>query len=313
MNEVPPSQDDSGVDEHYRRAAALDASRPSEAVRRRVLEHAAALTAKRANEQRSAPAAPTPQGTGRRLVARRARWRPAIFGTLAAAGIAGLLVVPRFFNPQPAEGPVTAALRRAPSADNPAASVTVQIPTGAPSGPAAAASEMPALAMAPTQAEPPRPQPPAMAKAATHNAAAAHLEAVPPPQATADMPAPQAYSAAAPDFSAAARGGPAAALSGSTAVRADPGAALRRAAESGDVDGLQALLDGGADINARDASGRTALMLATLTDQTGSVAALLNRGADPNAADASGTTPLQAALSAHRPVIATALRRAGAH
>ena len=44
MNEMPPSKDESeDVDDHYRRASALDPSRPSEPVRRAVLEHAARL------------------------------------------------------------------------------------------------------------------------------------------------------------------------------------------------------------------------------------------------------------------------------
>jgi hypothetical protein len=44
VNEVPPSQDsDDEADDLYRRASALDPSRPGEAVRRRVLEHAAQL------------------------------------------------------------------------------------------------------------------------------------------------------------------------------------------------------------------------------------------------------------------------------
>src|ERR1700736_2950645 len=87
------------VDEIYRRASALDPSRPSEALRREVSEHAAALAAAR-------PAV------------HRARWRrPTIFGTLAAAALAGLLIMPRIFNPQPPAGSVdTAAPAQVPPA-----------------------------------------------------------------------------------------------------------------------------------------------------------------------------------------------------
>lgn len=92
----------------------------------------------------------------------------------------------------------------------------------------------------------------------------------------------------------------------------DPAAALRRAAEIGDVAGLQALLDERVDIDARDAGGRTALMLATLHGRADAVDALLAHGADPNAADAQGTTPLQAAEAGDQPAIVAALRRAGA-
>lgn len=66
------------------------------------------------------------------------------------------------------------------------------------------------------------------------------------------------------------------------------------------------------DVDARDASGRTALMLAILQGHENAVDALLAAGADPNAADATGTSPLQAATASHRPAIVAALRRAGA-
>jgi ankyrin repeat protein len=104
----------------------------------------------------------------------------------------------------------------------------------------------------------------------------------------------------------------AAPLGGLVAHATDPAAALRRAAEIGDVPGLQTLLDGQVDIEARDSSGRTALMLATLRGQIKAVDALLAHGADPNTADAQGNTPLQIALAGDEPAIAAALQRAGA-
>ena len=99
---------------------------------------------------------------------------------------------------------------------------------------------------------------------------------------------------------------------GGMAHAADPAAALRRAAEIGDVPGLQRLLDEQVDIEARDSSGRTGLMLATLRGQIKAVDALLAHGADPNAADAQGNTPLQIALAGGDPAIVAALQRAGA-
>ena len=89
-------------------------------------------------------------------------------------------------------------------------------------------------------------------------------------------------------------------------------AELRRAAEIGDVPTLQSLLGRQPVIDARDESGRTALMLATLHGQAAAVDALLARGADPNAADARGMTPLQAAVAGNQPAIVAALQRAGA-
>ena len=92
MNEVPPGQDDADeVDELYRRASALDDSRPNELVRRRVLQHAAQLAAERAAQNSAAGIASTRAAQTWR--------RPAIFGTLAAAAFAGLLIVPQFLNP----------------------------------------------------------------------------------------------------------------------------------------------------------------------------------------------------------------------
>jgi len=93
----------------------------------------------------------------------------------------------------------------------------------------------------------------------------------------------------------------------------DTGEALRRAAQAGDLTRMQELFDQRVEIDARDASGRTALMLATLHGRTGAVERLLAHGADPNAADADGTTPLQAAMTGNQPAIVAALRSAGAH
>ncbi|HEX4618612.1 MAG TPA: ankyrin repeat domain-containing protein [Steroidobacteraceae bacterium] len=92
---------------------------------------------------------------------------------------------------------------------------------------------------------------------------------------------------------------------------ADPDT-LRHAAGAGDLTALRAQLAAGGDIDARDAQGRTALLLATLHGQPRAVALLLADGADPNAADAQGTTPLQAAVAADEREIIALLRRYGA-
>jgi ankyrin repeat protein len=88
---------------------------------------------------------------------------------------------------------------------------------------------------------------------------------------------------------------------------------LRRAAERGDIPKLQAMLELGVDVNARDADDRTALLLAVLSKRKEIVQLLLTHGANANAADRSGTTPLQAAESTHESAIAATLRAAGAH
>jgi len=103
-----------------------------------------------------------------------------------------------------------------------------------------------------------------------------------------------------------------AALAAPAANVTDPAGAFRSAAEAGDLGTLDRLLAMQPDINARDATGRTALMLAILHGQTDAVSALLAYGADPNAADTHGTTPLQAARATGRPAIIAALQRYGA-
>jgi ankyrin repeat protein len=97
-----------------------------------------------------------------------------------------------------------------------------------------------------------------------------------------------------------------------SAVAEETAATFRHAAETGDLQTLRELRSATV-IDARDASGRTALILATLYGQSAAVEALLAYGADPNAADEQGITPLQAAESTHQSEIVAALRRHGAH
>ena len=92
----------------------------------------------------------------------------------------------------------------------------------------------------------------------------------------------------------------------------DTGAQLWRAAASGDLPALRELHEKQANLNAADAAGRTALMIATLHGHSEAVSVLLEFGADPNIADASGESPLDAALAADESEIITALKRHGA-
>jgi hypothetical protein len=91
---------------------------------------------------------------------------------------------------------------------------------------------------------------------------------------------------------------------------------LRQAAALGDVTRLQSILESSAgkvlDINARDADGRTAIMLATMAGAAGAVQLLLAHAADPSIADATGQTPLQVAIAHDHADLAAALRLAGA-
>ena len=90
MNDVPPSQEpaDDDIATSYRRASALDPSRPSAGVTRAILAHATLVSAERALQHDAAGTA------ARRAWTRRTWLRAAIFGTLAAAAVAGLLVLP---------------------------------------------------------------------------------------------------------------------------------------------------------------------------------------------------------------------------
>jgi hypothetical protein len=351
LNEVPPSQDDPDeVDELYRRASALDDSRPSELVRRRILQHAAQLATER-TAQNSAARIPTRAvGTWR---------RPAIFGTLAAAALAGLLIVPQFLTPS---APPTAALppaldsssrgAAAPSAEMQSSELTRQ--ESADALRSAAPEEFPAAAPAlseaparpqyqePAPPQSPVPPPPAQVQGALKPHAFAR-NAAPPAESTAEIAAKNApaerQKMSSSGSAAATAGRPETAdavaeaqrlgvIGGATAQSApspqlaapmaqsarssDPAAQMRRAAEIGDVAQVRMLLDKRAPIDARDDNGRTALMLAVLHGQSDAVDVLLARGADPNAADAHGTTPLQAAIAADQQAIIAALQRAGA-
>ncbi len=85
---------------------------------------------------------------------------------------------------------------------------------------------------------------------------------------------------------------------------------------SGDVETVRALLDAGADVEARTEDGHTALMLAAAGSHEGIVRALLDAGADVNAKDYEGYTALKMATvrisKSHTTEIAALLRAAGA-
>jgi hypothetical protein len=277
VNELPPSDNSpNDVDEHYRRASALHPSRPSGASRQAVLEHAAALAAEHAAKQKAAAdGCSAREASSARPASNRARWRPAIFGGLAAASLAGLLIAPRFLTQRSTQVPPSAPAA-APSHD--IAGERASTPPAETAG--AAKSSVRSADASRLDSAPPRsfgrnaaaPRPPAIEELATSRATAGGSKAAPPP---------------------------------------DP-AALRQAAEIGDLRGLQMLLEDRVSIEARDASGRTALMVAVLHGHGDIVDALLARGANPNAADAQGATPLQTAVATNQPAVAAALRRAGA-
>ena len=75
---------------------------------------------------------------------------------------------------------------------------------------------------------------------------------------------------------------------------------------------VSALLAAGADVNVKNAYGTTALMLAARNGNEKAVAALLAAGADVNAANASGNTALMWAVRYGKEKVAAVLKKAGA-
>jgi Ankyrin repeats (3 copies) len=324
MNEVPPDHSEADeVDDLYRRASAADSSRPSESVRRAVLDHAAQLAAQRSREAGPAKIDFT------RPAANHNWRRPAIFGTLAAAVLAGIMIAPQFFSPGT---PATSALppvrdmspqsAAAPAPQAPTA--PLQESAGAPlattpNDNGSADGQNLANVTATTQV-----QRYAKAQSADKTQRAANAQSAARQRSADNAPASAAESAGAKtetlrgqsmssSVNALSAGRAQTAAPAWPAPRpADLSVKLRHAAEIGDLPALQVLLGKQPAIDARDDGGRTALMLATLHGQSGAVEVLLASGADPNAVDAQGVTPLQAAMAANQPAIADALRRAGA-
>lgn len=84
------------------------------------------------------------------------------------------------------------------------------------------------------------------------------------------------------------------------------------AARANDVGRLSSLLDGGAPIDERDASGYAPVMLAAYHGHLEAVALLLAHGADPDTTDLFGNTVLMGATYKGHLAIAQALLAAGA-
>lgn len=91
--------------------------------------------------------------------------------------------------------------------------------------------------------------------------------------------------------------------------------ALMGAAQQQSVDALRLLLDAGAEVDVRDQNGKTALMYAVSADVghgTGCAEPLLAHGADANARHAVGRTPLMPAAGRLNADLVHALLQAGA-
>lgn len=87
---------------------------------------------------------------------------------------------------------------------------------------------------------------------------------------------------------------------------------IHGAAAAGETDAVARLLDGGADVNARDWNERTALMLAASRGREETLRLLLDRGADVNATNKIGWTALHFAAAAGNEAVVRALVEKGA-
>jgi ankyrin repeat protein len=85
-----------------------------------------------------------------------------------------------------------------------------------------------------------------------------------------------------------------------------------QAARAGNADTLARLLAKGSDINARDAHGQTALMIAARIGHPSAVALLIDRGADLNHTAKFHLSALMLAVLNNHTAIVDALVRAGA-
>jgi ankyrin repeat protein len=98
----------------------------------------------------------------------------------------------------------------------------------------------------------------------------------------------------------------------SSGIRTGTETQLHKAARTGDIKLLRARLQQGVNPNARDPSGRTALLEAAKTGQLEAMRALVSAGANVNAAAPDGQTPLIEAAKHNQPEAVKLLMEAGA-
>jgi hypothetical protein len=329
MNQPPSGDGDDDMERRFQTGLQGEGG-PSETVRRAILEHARRVAVEHARSHSS----------GRTPAMLAARRRRTIFGALAAAVFAGLLVVPILRTPLVDKESRVAAPPNPPAASQPAQAPTLQFaPAPAPQS-AQAPAPRSAQAPAPRLAELKRndtadsgagaqrritadaDKPKEAARAASSSSdytRQAEIEpqvvggGLPFPAAPSAAPAMQAPASDAASAIAAAPAPPSRQLARATTSLVERGESLRGAAAAGDVAAVNALLSSSFDVDARDRSGRTALMLAIVNGHAEVVDALLAHGAEVNAADTTGMRPLQMARAKGNEEIISSLLRAGAH
>lgn len=293
----------------YRQASEAEPAAPSAAVRAAILAEGRDAAAHHA---RTAAQAETLTRRG------RPQWHFAVFGTAAAAVLAGILVLPRFLQ-SPAR---VAAVPAAPPVEESVVPMQARKSTA---DKADAATSEPELRADSRRRE----------NSQTQAAGSAEFAATQPPPADAwrklEKDAADEAGGNAPILADApampgAAAAPSVARSVAPATNAEiasqaKSAAARQLSASGSVlqavrDGeparIEELVAGGASIEARDDLGRTPLMLAVELGRTEVVSVLLAQGANINATDQSGKTPLQLAMLMNKKDIAALLEKARA-
>jgi Ankyrin repeats (3 copies) len=330
---------ESDLDSLYKRASEQDGAHPSAAVRQAILEHARRVAEQTAQQpaaaaedqlysgERGGNDRPTPSRWSR-WVARwpQMRWQIAV--PLASAALAVILLQPQLRSSLPAPAqlqksapsaatadrvapvvpkpinippPLTARAHSAPEPFPANSSANQSASSGAPAAPPAMTLPAPA---------PPAPVPSASEAPSANLASRADL-------ATAQAVAPAARMRSVPSAAPLAERQERAQVQSyaAEATALSQSELLHEAAARGDAARVRSLLQLSAvPIDGRDASGRTALMLAVLHGHEAVVRALLERGADPNIADAAGDTPLAVARQQqqHQQPIVDELLRSGA-
>lgn len=302
------------LDSLYKSASERDSARPSTAVRQAILEHARRLADEPGRIERTAPS------RWSRWFARWPQLRWQIGLPLAAAALAVILWQPLLRSTLPAPAVQKSALTRLQESAPPASAASHS----------AAAPPADLLINMPVRPSEPVPAAPQVAQRAPSVAPAAPYAMTSPAPAARAAVAPPANLASNADVAVSQSAVPAArrqasppaaplgelrelAPAASAPAGLSPGDPLHEAAAQGNVVRLRALLQqSAAPIDARDARGRTALMLAVLHGHEAAARALLEQGADPNIGDFVGRTPLAVAREQHQLPVVAALLQAGA-
>ena len=288
----------------YRRASEADAAGPSDAVRDAILAESRRVAGNLAKQTAQSGFDVS------RPAANDSRWKIPAFGTLGVALLAALLFAPRYWEhtpparvsmaPQSSPASTATHAESAPARQPPSESNSSQATVVAQADRKSSRASEPS----PIAATPAPPPSVAQNYAPTTNSISPLAAAPAAPAARArqlDLSARAVGTAALP------------VVGGAAADSALKPATLQSAIAQGDVAQTSLLLDQGAVIDARDAAGRTPLMIAVTQNRLEIVRLLLARGADPNASDSSGHTPLQQATKRNLQDIAALLEQAGGH